>query len=159
MKRELSDNIAFLPQNYDIEIYCPDDKISEVIKNYYNGLVNYQNSYFGDIPDEKLKTKRLTRGAAKTQKQKYGLPSVDTCIAISNNIILKKNKIEIDKKCDKIVQKIEADDITLKNPEGMENFKAYSLSFCVKLKDEEYQKFNTNDVEKLNKIEPLSFIN
>jgi hypothetical protein len=148
MKRDLSNHIAFLPQNYDIEIYCPKDKIAEIIKEYYNRLVVYQNSYFGYIPLPSETEKIVTRGQAKKQKEQYGLPDVDTCIAISKNIILKNNKNEIDKECN-IIPKIEADEIILKNVIGMENFKAYSLSFCVKLKDEEYEKFDKKGIDKL----------
>ena len=143
MKRELANNIAFLPQNWDIEIYCPEDKISNIILNYYNGLVNYQKSYRGDIPGTST-TKRLTREEAKKQKEKYNFPAVDTYIAISDNIILKSGKEVIND----VIPQIEATNITVKEPVGMENFKAYSLSFCTKLKKEEYKKFEREEVEK-----------
>lgn len=124
MRQELSGNIAFLPQNWDIEIYCPEDKIDYVIPNYYLILQEYKDKYRGDTG----KSKRITRKSAIEKRLELNLPEIETCISASKNIILGADgKMTLDEKV------------------GMENFKAYSLSFCVKLKQQEFDKFSSED--------------
>ena len=140
VEEDISNNIAFLPQNWDIEVYCPENMIQNVILKYYNGLSGYQRLYSGDINEPEGELKILTRGKATKARKQYGIPEVDTCISISENITLINKDNKINNTC---ISSQTADRIILKNPFGMENLKAYSLSFCVKLKDYENKNIQT----------------
>jgi len=137
IQESIGENIGFLPQNWDIEVYCPQSKISTMICKYYNQLLQFHN----DLND--------------TNSEDY-----DTCVSFSKNIIMNDDqKVKIENKCtltkstrrseEKVQLKRQCSSIKLEKPIGFENFKAYQLRLCVRVKDnpneEAWESFNDKD--------------
>lgn len=137
IQESIGQNIGFLPQNWDIEVYCPESKISTIICKYYNQLLQFHNNL--NI----------------TNSEDY-----ETCLSFSKNIIMNDNqKVKIENKCaltkatrrteEKVQEKKPCSSIKLEKPIGFENFKAYQLRLCVRIKDnpneEAWESFNDKD--------------
>ncbi len=137
IQESIGQNIGFLPQNWDIEVYCPESKISTMICKYYNQLLQFHNN----LND--------------TNSEDY-----ETCVSFSKNIIMNDDqKVKIENKCaltkatrrteEKVQLKRQCSSIKLEKPIGFENFKAYQLRLCVRIKDnpneEAWESFNDKD--------------
>ena len=144
VQAEIGDNVGFLPQNWDMEIYTKESQIETMFCKYYNLLLEYH------------------RGLNSSQDENY-----ETCVSFSNNVKMyhkekkgKKTGEAIPNACaltketrnnpEKVQDKKTCTNIELKDSIGFENFRAYQLRFCVRIKNNKnenaWNKFNDKDV-------------
>ena len=144
VQTEIGDNVGFLPQNWDMEIYTKESQIETMFCKYYNLLLGYHRELI-DSQDENYETcvsfsKNVKMYHNEKKGKKKGRLIPNAC-ALTKETRKNKEKVQNKKTCT---------NIELKDSIGFENFRAYQLRFCVRIKnnknEDAWNKFNDKDV-------------